>query len=370
MIATFDGDKHSLRYKAAGRPDDYQLLIEAPDAVWSDRIDGVQVYANVFGGSERSVVECRVGGDWRVMAWTLENDPRYAEMARAQDLPFPLPSNHLWKAALPELAPGTHVIEVRARDVFGQRQVGRRMLRVQDAKLRPEIEAIEPAVLMPGGEVTVRCSRLAGADVRLIVPVGPRYEPRALAVRRDGNVLRAKLPPELNAGKLRVRSDLMLSDEWLYELGSASPNGVRAEYFRVEAPRRGLPDLGPLTPEIIRRDAGVDFADRSQFALPFAFNFAARWSGRIDVETAGEYAFALNTDDGSRLWINGDLVVDNADASSRRQRVGKITLGKGKHEFRVEYVQRGGDAIAQLKWRPPGADKGVPVPTKALLPPK
>ncbi len=372
VIASFKGNEHSLRYKAAGRDDDYQMNIQAPDEVWSDRAEGVPVYVNVFGGSERSAVEWRINdGEWQRMEWTLENDPAYVETALRQRMPSPLPSNHLWKSALPAgLVPGTHVIEVRAADVYDQRFEGRRLIRVMDAQRRPEIASIEPAVLLPGGEIVVKCARLAGSDVQILVPTGDRYTEAALRATRDGDSLKARLPATLVGGSLRVRSDLLLSDPRVFELGSAAKNGLRAEYFRLENPDRTLPDLSGQTPVLIRRDANIDFADARSFALPFDTDFAVRWTGRLNAAQGGEYAFALQTDDGSRLWIDGELVVDNDNANGQRQRVGKATLTAGMHEIRVEYMQRGNEASAVFKWKPPGVDDGASVPTDVLFPPE
>jgi hypothetical protein len=170
-------------------------------------------------------------------------------------------------------------------------------------------------------------------------------------------------------GSLQVRCDLLLSDARKFELGSEAPNGLRAEYFRLENPNRSLPDLTGQTPVLIRRDANIDFADARAFELPFDTDFAVRWTGRFNATEAGEYAFALQTDDGSRLWIDGELVVDNDNANGQRQRVGTRTLTRGMHEIRVEYMQRGGEASAVFKWKPPGVEDGASVPTDVLFPP-
>ena len=41
-------------------------------------------------------------------------------------------------------------------------------------------------------------------------------------------------------------------------------------------------------------------------------HFAASWTGKIRIETAGDYMFSTASDDGSYLWIGGELVVDAA----------------------------------------------------------
>ena len=74
------------------------------------------------------------------MSHTRERDPAYVRMrdreesALAPDetaLPFASESTHLWKAELPrDLAVGSHWIEVRSTDMFGQIDLGRRLIRI------------------------------------------------------------------------------------------------------------------------------------------------------------------------------------------------------------------------------------------------
>ncbi len=142
-IISFDGTNYSLEYRAAGRSPDYQMQIHAPDEVPAAAVAETPVYVNVFNGSVRSLVEMRIGeGKWHRMNQTREVDPSYqAVFDREQPLlgdnppwrPLPKPkvSGHLWKTNLPEeLAPGTHLIHIRATDVNGKVHEARRQLRV------------------------------------------------------------------------------------------------------------------------------------------------------------------------------------------------------------------------------------------------
>lgn len=80
-------------------------------------------------------------------------------------------------------------------------------------------------------------------------------------------------------------------------------------------------------------------------------NFSARWSGDFNL-AEGEYTFNIRTDDGHRLLINDETVVDSwgygkADLYSKR-----IYLPAGTHRIVSEYFEAGGWAIAQLNWVP------------------
>jgi PA14 domain len=89
--------------------------------------------------------------------------------------------------------------------------------------------------------------------------------------------------------------------------------------------------------------------------------FSARWLGFLAVGRAGRYRFATTSDDGSRLYIDDQLVVDNGGAHSAATRSGEIALTRGAHRVRLDYVQLGGDSELRWTWaRGDGRDRPVP----------
>ena len=142
-IISFDGQKYSLDFKAAGRPADYQMHIEAPEQVAQSATAQTTIWVNVFNGSERSTVEMRVGeGDWQALEKTRSVDPHFqrvyqfekkilADYKPWRELPKPKASSHLWKGNLPANLPsGTHRIEVKTVDNEGRTYVDQRIMRV------------------------------------------------------------------------------------------------------------------------------------------------------------------------------------------------------------------------------------------------
>ncbi len=79
-------------------------------------------------------------------------------------------------------------------------------------------------------------------------------------------------------------------------------------------------------------------------------NFSARWIGR-HMFAAGRYTFTVRADDGVRLWVDGTLLIDGWRDQSATAYSATQALSAGAHEVKVEYYQRGGDAIAQVSWR-------------------
>lgn len=139
-VATFDGGDYRLRFQAARRPADHQMTIYAPNEVPLADAGSAEIVVNVFAGSEKSTVEMRLGGegDWRRLERVEREDPFYlrlkAEEALRGDTDRKLPRTelvrHLWQAPLPKPpSPGTYVVEVRTKDMFGQTYEDRRMVR-------------------------------------------------------------------------------------------------------------------------------------------------------------------------------------------------------------------------------------------------
>jgi len=78
-------------------------------------------------------------------------------------------------------------------------------------------------------------------------------------------------------------------------------------------------------------------------------SFALNFTGWIYVENAGEYTFSLNSDDGSMLYINDRLIVDNGKVHSVQKKSGTIGLEAGYHKISLEYFE-GGDGNSVLEF--------------------
>jgi hypothetical protein len=141
-VFSFDGSQYKIEFRAAGAPEEYQMDIHAPATLAAADVEGTMVYANVFGGSAKSVVEMRFAGsdEWVKMERSVEQDPEYLKLvARDRDLKAPnrpLPgavnSTHLWKIALPAgPSEGVVPIHVRTTDMFGQIYYATRGLRIE-----------------------------------------------------------------------------------------------------------------------------------------------------------------------------------------------------------------------------------------------
>lgn len=96
--------------------------------------------------------------------------------------------------------------------------------------------------------------------------------------------------------------------------------------------------------------------------------FAIDYQGRIMLPQAGTYTFRLISDDGSRLFIDGELVIDNDGIHGPGNMDGEATLAAGIHEVRVQYFQGPREEVALvLEWGP-DAENLRPLDFAALAP--
>lgn len=91
-------------------------------------------------------------------------------------------------------------------------------------------------------------------------------------------------------------------------------------------------------------------------------SFAMVYKATLNVPVAGEYAFNLSSDDGSRLIIDGKTVVDNDGVHGNSAKAGKIKLAAGAHEFETHYFNALGPNALQL------VVSGPKIGTRALTP--
>ena len=99
---------------------------------------------------------------------------------------------------------------------------------------------------------------------------------------------------------------------------------------------------------------------------PHRENFGVKLTGYISVPADGVYVFELASDDGSRLEIGGQTVVDNDGLHSMTAKTGELALAKGLHPINVWYFNASGDQGLTLKWALAGQELKS-VPASALM---
>ena len=142
----FNGNNYSISYKAAGKPEDYQMKIFIPKVVAKGRNTPAGIFANFFMGTEGDEVMYRIDdGEWRKMKYVEEADPSYVQLVYEWDLAKklmpgrrssnPVESKHLWRGNIPtNLKIGDHKIEIKATDMFGKVHTATSSYRLEEPK--------------------------------------------------------------------------------------------------------------------------------------------------------------------------------------------------------------------------------------------
>jgi hexosaminidase len=118
------------------------------------------------------------------------------------------------------------------------------------------------------------------------------------------------------------------------------PNGFDYEYF--EGPFDMMPFFDEMTP--LRTGTMATVAIDPSFR---AEQFAVRYVGLFEVTTTGVTRIIARADDGVRVFVDDELVVQDDRVHAVRDAIGEIALGAGAHQMRVEYFQgTGGKALS------------------------
>ncbi|HSR62364.1 MAG TPA: DUF6701 domain-containing protein [Gammaproteobacteria bacterium] len=94
-------------------------------------------------------------------------------------------------------------------------------------------------------------------------------------------------------------------------------------------------------------------------------NFSVRWEGVLRITSTDTYRFQTVSDDGVRLWVDGNLVIDNwTDHAATTDTSGNVALTAGQiYEIRLEYYENGGQSEIRLRWgRVSGGFVYTPIP--------
>jgi hypothetical protein len=98
-------------------------------------------------------------------------------------------------------------------------------------------------------------------------------------------------------------------------------------------------------------------------------SFSVRWVGEVDVPSTGTYTFYTISDDGVRLWVDNQLVVDRWVDQPPTESSGTISLvGGRRYSIQMDYYENWGGAVARLEWSGPGTSRQT-VPQSRLSPP-
>ncbi|MCS6846014.1 MAG: PA14 domain-containing protein [Caldilineales bacterium] len=120
-------------------------------------------------------------------------------------------------------------------------------------------------------------------------------------------------------------------------------------------------------PVLVRNDLAVDFAWGEGSPAPGLIpedDFSARWTRYLELPP-GAYRFEVQADDGFRLFVDGQLVLDRWQGASGAPAAVDLYLGAGAHLVRLEFFESVGEAAVVLQWYPAPPDVPVQPPPEA-----
>ena len=96
--------------------------------------------------------------------------------------------------------------------------------------------------------------------------------------------------------------------------------------------------------------------------------FSVRWTGSVVPRYSEAYTFHTFSNDGVRLWVDGQLLIDNWTRHTAAEDAGTLVLQAGRpYSLRLEFFEHTGVASIRLLWSSPRQRRQV-VPAERLLP--
>lgn len=172
------------------------------------------------------------------------------------------------------------------------------------------------------------------------------------------------IPEDASHGVLRARRGIVQSSPIQIDVAN---RGLVGMYYDFNEVLREIPNMSGMTPLVRRIDKHLEFQNGTDFKLPFpAERFSSEWFGSLRAPVAGEYTFVIQSDDGVRLKLAGQTVVEFPGLRPPGISTARVTLGAGWHDLHLEFFEN--DVLENMVvwWIPPGKTVKEFIPLKYL----
>jgi len=150
---------------------------------------------------------------------------------------------------------------------------------------------------------------------------------------------------------------------WSFTTASRPGGGLKGQYYS-NTDFAGDPNLTRIDPEI-NFDWGLEAPEPNVTDVD---NFSIRWTGQLEIPASGQWTFWANMDDTFRLWVDGQLLIDESPGIVAWYS-GTITLEAGFYPIVLEFLDTGNVALIRLLWQGPLIPDRQVIPAGALQPP-
>ncbi|MFA3783896.1 glycoside hydrolase family 3 C-terminal domain-containing protein [Melioribacteraceae bacterium 4301-Me] len=187
-------------------------------------------------------------------------------------------------------------------------------------------------------------ARTGGGGSALVSPINPVSPLEGLK-----NKINKKIKIEFAQGVVMEGDEEGISSKYFFTDSSMRKNGLNAEYYN-NMNLSGVPKLERVDDEI-----NFKWHGGSPDSLIEKDNFSVRWTGFLKAPKSGKYTITVTSDDGSRVFFNNELMINDWNDHAFESRSFEVTLEEEKlYPIKVEFYENGGDAGIILGWRLPG----------------
>lgn len=160
-------------------------------------------------------------------------------------------------------------------------------------------------------------------------------------------------------------SDMSMADA---PLSSQENQGLMANIYMYKTGPDAIPEFDPNDVPVFSDVVPLVYATEDDHFGDLAedHHFYIRFSGFIDIQTEAKYDFRLSSDDGSRLMIDNEVVINHDGLHGADAMDGEVILSAGKHPFILDYIENSGGKAVFLEWVKHGDNEFTVVPAEVF----
>jgi hypothetical protein len=151
---------------------------------------------------------------------------------------------------------------------------------------------------------------------------------------------------------------------------TATGNGLTGQYFTNSSTNyASTNNFNPKNLFLTRIDPAIDF-NWTNGTSPDLSNglYSVRWTGQVQPQFSETYVFDIKSDDGCKLWVNDQLLIDEWRSQKLTEWTNSIPLQAGtRYDIKLEYLQAGTTAQAHLSWYSPSQSETI-IPSSSFYP--
>lgn len=229
---------------------------------------------------------------------------------------------------------------VGRKAVIAKKAVGaRKAVKSNKVVTAPKLSNLLPGARFKNGTIALPPSASKSPYLTAVKPPQARKPGRAAMPGRTGQT--ARVAEGAIVGRTgRAAVGKGVGSE---ELGGGDGNGLVGAYYEGANFERF---------RARRADARVEFDWWSKLPVPQmppAVPYSVRWTGLVQPRFSGVYTFSTIADDGVRLWVNGQKIIDDWQIQPATEIKGAIALAAGqKYDIRLEFFEKNGTSIAKV----------------------